>query len=98
MFLFIFSAVCIYLPSSSRVATRFDLQPFTTTADDGTVTSYYSYKFWLGAGIALNSVLTYFSEKLIINVLTKKSDSNLKVKKEATFHTLMNEYRAQVKD
>ena len=72
--LIIFNTLMVYLPASNPVASLFDLQPFTTTT-----TSYYSYKYWISAGIVINSVLTYGAEKLIINVLTRKSDRRLKL-------------------
>jgi len=94
-FLFIFNGLCIFLPSENRVATRFDLQPFETF--DPTV-SYYSYKYWIAAGVIVNSLMTYLAEKLIVNVLTKKSDSRVKARKEMVFNQKMVEYRLQVKD
>ena len=60
--------------------------------------TYYSYKFWVSAGIILNSLLTYLAEKIIVNFLTKKSDARQKAKKEAAFHEKMVEYKSRVKD
>ena len=74
VFLLIFNALCIFLPSDNPVATRFDLLPFTT--EDPHV-SYYSYKYWIAAGVVLNSILTYAAEKLIVNVFTKSADERL---------------------
>ena len=89
IFLFIFNTLCIFLPSDNRVSTRFDLLPFVS--DDGT--EHYDYKFWIAGGIIINSVLTYVAEKLIIVVLTRRSDKRLKVRKEVAFHIQMEEYR-----
>ena len=63
--------------------------PFVS--DDGT--EHYDYKFWIAGGIIVNSVLTYVAEKLIIVVLTRRSDKRLKVRKEVAFHIQMEEYR-----
>lgn len=89
IFLFIFNTLCIFLPSDNRVSIRFDLLPFVS--DDGT--EHYDYKFWIAGGIIVNSVLTYVAEKLIIVVLTRRSDKRLKVRKEVAFHIQMEEYR-----
>merc|ERR1719350_1807616 len=93
VFLLVFNALCIFLPAHNRVSTRFDLLPFTTEED-----SYYSYKYWIAAGIILNSLLTYVAEKLIVNVFTKRSDARLQAKKQAAFLLKMREYRGLVKD
>ena len=90
LFLLIFNALCIFLPSDNAVPTRFDLLPFTT--EDPKV-SYYSYKYWIAAGVILNSLLTYLAEKLIVNVFTKRSDARLQAKKQAAFEQKMQEYR-----
>ena len=42
----------------------------------------------------MNSVLTYAAEKLIINVITRRTDAAKKNKKENEFHAKMLEYRA----
>ena len=89
IFLFIFNTLCVFLPASNRVSTEFDLLPYVD--DDGT--EHYDYKFWIAGGIILNSALTYVAEKLIIVVLTRRSDHKLKVRKDAAFHVQMEEYR-----
>ena len=38
VFLFVFNGLCIFLPSTTRVSSRFDLQPFETFDPD---VSYY---------------------------------------------------------
>jgi len=91
VFLFVFNGLCIVLPASNRVPTRFDLQPFKTYDPD---VSYYDYKVWIGTGILLNSILTYVAEVLIVKYLTKASDNSVKSKKEALFHHKMADYRS----
>ena len=56
-----------------------DLLSFTTESDG---VEHYSYRYWIGAGILLNSIMTYAAEKIIINVITRKADKRLKDKKE----------------
>lgn len=89
VFLFIFNGLCIFLPSDSIVSTEFDLQEFVSK--DGT--SYYSYKYWITLGIFVNSVLTYVSEKIIVNVFTTKYDAKMKLKKHQRFLAEMEIYR-----
>jgi hypothetical protein len=94
IFLFIFNGFCVFLPADNRVAIRFDLQPFST--EDGT--SYYSYRYWIGLGIVLNSLMTYGAEALIVRVITRKADANKKLKKQMAFHSQMRGFKTQVKD
>ena len=82
IFLFIFNTLCIYLPSKNVVPTEFDLLPFES--QDG-ATSNYSYRYWVGLGILVNSILTYGAEKLIVNILTRKYDAKMKLKKQVLF-------------
>ena len=89
IFLFIFNTLCVFFPASNRVSTEFDLLPFKD--DDGT--EHYDYKFWIAGGIIINSVMTYVAEKLIIVVMTRRSDHKLKVRKQVAFHVQMEEYR-----
>ena len=51
----------------------FGAEPFVDK--DGT--DYYSYKYWIGFGIIINSVLTYGAEKCIVNCLTKRYDKKV---------------------
>ena len=91
VFLFVFNGLCIFLPSTTRVSSRFDLQPFETFDPN---VSYYSYKYWISAGVVLNSILTILAEKFIIDVVTKKRDARNKAKKEAAFHQKMAGFRS----
>ena len=67
----------------------FGAEPFVDK--DGT--DYYSYKYWIGFGIIINSVLTYGAEKCIVNCLTKRYDEKVKQKKFAEFQREMLEYK-----
>ena len=86
-----FNALCIFLPSSNFVPTEFDELPFVSK--DGT--EYYSYKYWIGLGIVLNSVLTYGAEILSVNVLTKKYEIRSKQRRAAAFVREMEGFRLQ---
>ena len=70
VFLFVFDAIMVFLPSNSGVSTLFNLLPFTT--EDGV--EHYSYRWWIFAGIVANSIMTYVAEVLIIKYLTKAYD------------------------
>ena len=89
LFMTLFNTVCIFMPSNSGISTMFNLLPFTK---DGV--EYTSYKFWIFLGVVVNSVATYAAEKLIINVVTRRTDAAKKNKKENEFHSKMLEYRA----
>ena len=63
LILFVDMAV-IFLPNESALASFFDIVPI----DD------YSYRFIVILGIILNSVITFFTEKLIVHGLTRSWD------------------------
>lgn len=90
IFLSLFQACIIFLPSDSKVYSYFDLEPFKADGKD-----YYSYRYWIASAIVVNAILTYTAEKLIIEFLTRKADQRQKEKKEKAFHQLMCEYKAQ---
>ena len=92
--LFVLDTLFVFLPSDNKMSLKFDIQPFKTK--DGT--TYYSYRYWIALGILLNSICTYVAELLIVNVLTKRADNNLKEKKEAAFHAQMRIYKAQANE
>ena len=91
VFLFIFDAIMVFLPSKSGVSTLFNLLPFTT--EDGV--EHYSYRWWIFAGIVANSIMTYVAEILIIKYLTKAYDQKMKNKKERQFLDKMEFLRSQ---
>lgn len=51
--------------------------------------SYYSYRFFVFGGIILNSIVTLFTEKVLILYLTKHCDSKLIAEKENKFRLMM---------
>jgi len=53
--LVIFNALCIYLPSDNGLLTFFNIADFS-----------YKYRYWVGLGIVVNSIITYVAEKLIV--------------------------------
>ena len=67
----------------------FGAEPFVDK--DGT--DYYSYKYWIGFGIIINSVLTYGAEKCIVNCLTKRYDKKVKRKRALEFQREMEEFK-----
>ena len=87
VFLFIFNALLIALPTTSKVSDYFNILPFR--AEDGT--SYENYKYVICLGIALNTVLTYAAEKIIVSKLTRKADEKQLEKKELIFNNRMQE-------
>lgn len=81
VFLFVFSTVIVFLPSTSRVSTAFNMLPFSTDTE-----TFYNYRFWIFLGIIVNSIVTYVAEKLIVGILTKRADRRLQEKKDQAFH------------
>lgn len=94
IFIFSFNILVLFLPSKSYVSTEFDLLAFV--AKDGT--SYYIYKYWIALGIALNSILTYVSEKTIVNIYTRRYDAKMKLAKQEKFLVEMAGYRNLAKE
>jgi len=92
--IFVFNSLCVFLPSDNWFSNAFNLLPFKTK--DGT--SYYSWRYWIALGILINFIVTYATEKLIVNVITRKADARKLKKKEAAFKIMMEQYRALVKD
>jgi hypothetical protein len=51
--------------------------------------SYYSYRYFIAGGIAVNSIVTLVFEKLIILKLTQRCDNKNIVQKENEFRNTM---------
>ena len=62
----------------------FLLEPYTK---DGV--SFYGYRFWILAGIVVNSVMTLVFEKLLVSQVTKHCDDQAKTKRDQEFSTKM---------
>ena len=77
VFLAIFNTLCVFLPADSSVSTLFDLQPL----QDDSGKTYYEYRYFVFAGILINSAITFIAEKLISRYLTTWYDKKVKTKK-----------------
>jgi cation-transporting P-type ATPase 13A2 len=75
--LFIFNTVDLFVPADTPFFSWFNCLPFTAAGQ-----SYYSYKYFIAAGIFLNSLCTYVAEKFIIEKVTKSFDSRKFKKRE----------------
>ncbi len=68
---FTLDCLIIFSPDDSILAVWFNLLPFATANG----ISYYSYRYQIGLGVLLNSILTYTAEKVIVNQVTQYFDA-----------------------
>ena len=82
----------VFLPDGNRLATTFEMLPFT---DDATGASYYDYRAWVAVGILLNCIATYSVEKLLIGPVTRWSDRREDAEKKRAFDSMMQNEQAK---